>query len=362
MMRRTRQLHRSIGIVCEGTKTENVYIFKLFEHNPALDRVQRHIIPKEVVEPRVVRANEKRPKRALKGSELFMYHELSESNYIDYNRYKSQPLRYVREAYLLKEEENCNEVWAIFDKDFHPGHKRAFEYAERWGVNIAFNSLSFEQWVLLHYEKSIRTFNLVQCKTHGRTRRCGYHTLCKDQGNECLCGYLRRSHISDYSKSDDQLYGRLLPLVGHAVENAAWLRFQYQSTSDKIYKFNPYCNMDRLVLRLLNIDSTHIFPVEWFALQQLLELSEGLLVEVEVDDGRALVTLRNDGFRAQMLHPNSIYTSKEYGLFRHNYDLKVVVEPNEQVVITIENSALCPYLNIVYNNVRYLCSLRVCEE
>ncbi|MFI3265495.1 MAG: RloB family protein [Rikenellaceae bacterium] len=358
MMRKRRQLHRSIGIVCEGTKTENVYIFKVFEGNPALNKVRRHIIPKETREPRVTRANNKRPQRNLKGSELMMYHELCESNRVDYNKYKSQPLRYVREAYLLKEEENCNEVWAIFDKDFHPSHRRAFDFAQRWDVNIAFSSLSFEQWVLLHFEKSMRKFNLVQCKDRGGVRACSVHTPCREQDNECLCGYLRRSHISNYAKSDSGLYKNLSSKIGQAVENAAWLRFQYRDSKSRIYWRNPYCDMDRLVLHLINLDAPHVLPVEWFELGYRVSINQWLHFIVSVRENVISIRLFNSGSMPSIVHQNTIYTSKEYGKNRSKYSDVVRIEANDNITVFIENIELHPYFNLEYNNIRYICELK----
>ncbi|MFI3280140.1 MAG: RloB family protein [Rikenellaceae bacterium] len=357
-MRRRRQLHRSIGIVCEGTKTENLYIFKVFEDNPALLKVRRHIIPKETAEPRVVRANNKRPRRSLKGSELLMYHELTESNRIDYNRYKSQPLRYVREAYLLKEEENCSEVWAIFDKDFHPSHRRAFDYAQRWGVNIAFNSLSFEQWVLLHFEKSKREFLHVQCKGHGGARFCNERIPCLNPAEECLCGYLRRSHISNYSKSDAGLYRTLSSHLGQAVENAAWLRFEYRNVQNRIYWRNPYSDMDRLILHLINFEKPQVKGAEWFELGYRLQLSEDLHLIVTQQGGGILLRFFNTGTLPQILHHNSMYTSKEYGREARRYSEVVRIEPKSRESIIIENTELHPYFNIEYGNLRYICELK----
>lgn len=224
-MRQKRKLRSlDIGVVCEGTKTENVYFFQMFDQESSLKGVNYRIIPKEEESGNIERANNKRSKRTIKKSKLNIYHELEELDEDTYKKYKAQPLRYVREAYLLKEDFGLSEVWAVFDKDGHPSLQEAFEKAEQWGVNIAFSSLSFEQWVLLHYEKSCASFHIVACKNKTKSIDCNKIIPCINPDDECLCGYIRRNYYHNYSKSDTNIYRHLRPYLEKAIENSAWLR------------------------------------------------------------------------------------------------------------------------------------------
>ena len=83
----------------------------------------------------------------------------SEETYQPEEKYKAVPIRYVREAQEGLEDGVYESTWAVFDKDYHPEHKEAFKLAKQEidenKVNIAFSSISFEQWILLHFEKTI---------------------------------------------------------------------------------------------------------------------------------------------------------------------------------------------------------------
>lgn len=46
--------------------------------------------------------------------------------------------------------DSCFRVWAVFDRDSHPGVAEALELASRNGIDVAFSDPCFEIWPLLH--------------------------------------------------------------------------------------------------------------------------------------------------------------------------------------------------------------------
>ncbi len=81
-----------------------------------------------------------------------------------------------------------DEVWAVFDKDGYTKHHEAFDIAKSNNVNIAFSSISFEFWVLLHFEYTTRPFNK----------------------SEELIKYMeKKSYFDEYDKSDKDIYQKI---------------------------------------------------------------------------------------------------------------------------------------------------------
>ncbi len=192
--------------------------------------------------------------------------------------YKAVPVRYVREAQQGLEERIYDEVWAVFDKDGHPKHQEAFELAEQIiegkKVNIAFSSIAFEQWLLLHFEKNKSAFYKSECKENKEPLLCGTSSFSKDcYGEKCVIGYLRiANYLPDYTKGrTSNVYALVKKMTLAALENAAWLRHQLKDdiTKTPVYELNPYTNVDVLVKRLLEIDEETI----WTSLGEKLEVN-----------------------------------------------------------------------------------------
>ncbi len=90
-----------------------------------------------------------------------------------------------------------DEVWAVYDKDGYTKHKEAIDLANTSvngkTVNVAFSSISFEHWVLLHFERNSKGFTKSECKYEsGKTILCGSNTSPDDcEGNRCVVSILR---------------------------------------------------------------------------------------------------------------------------------------------------------------------------
>jgi RloB-like protein len=107
--------------------------------------------------------NSKRPKRPFKNTDIdaplntLLKADETEKKYLKSdNETWATPLRFVKEARDRLAEGAFDEAWVVFDRNGHPAHEAAFALAAETDkpVNIAFSSRSFEQWVLLHFEKA----------------------------------------------------------------------------------------------------------------------------------------------------------------------------------------------------------------
>jgi hypothetical protein len=180
------------------------------------------------------------------------------------------PVKYVKEARDGLKDGVFQEVWAIFDLDGHPAHQQAFELASEKVngncVNIAFSSISFEHWVLLHFEKNNSPFLKSDCKQNNKYLQCGTGIHSDDcWGARCVSGYMRvQTYLSGSTKGhNDELTSFLSFLLSdqtrlNAYENAAWLRANIEYDPERPYLTNPWTNVDALVKRLLGEDSFHI--------------------------------------------------------------------------------------------------------
>ena len=271
-MRRLREAkyHNELVIVCEGSTTEYNYfdeIRNLKEEGrfPSSPYTYIHIIPGDsdyVVET-------SRKKRTLYGSkDDCRYFEKGEQSKEEYDKYKSQPVRYVREAelFLKDSESSFDEAWAVYDWDVKPDkpqekkHKDVMPLLERNAhkLNIAFSSYSFEEWFLMHFEKNDKVFICSDCSDEkDKSYMCGTHKANYSghdcHGTMCIAGLLReKNYIRYYTKEDRNLFTQYTFKNGafcqKALYNAAWLR----SRSKKFCE-DPYTNVDELVCRMVGI-------------------------------------------------------------------------------------------------------------
>lgn len=143
----------------------------------------------------------------------------------------------------IERKEDFDELWVVFDKDGYTKHKDAFELAKENNINVAFSSISFESWVLLHFERSNVSFaksaNIIDEKFRSNDK-----------------------YLDDYAKSGDyNLYPKIQDKTKKAFKNASWLRNWLNSNNPdySVYEVNPYTNVDSLVKRLLLDDCVYEF-------------------------------------------------------------------------------------------------------
>lgn len=280
----------NLVIICEGTETEYPY----FEY--IKDKVQTNFDDIKVVPSpddkdalQNLRKSEKgklrklvsKDKESQKTPHLYITLEESEDD-VDknYDKYKQAPAKYTREAYLWLKK-GYSEAWAVYDLDDtddpdHSVHKCANELIENspFRLHKAFSAYSFEEWILLNFERCATVFQHSAFKKTNEKkeendcngRSCHYKRRCTA---ECIGNYLtRKGYVESirgtysdqqtnkdksYSKNDGKIYAQAIygnEILRHrAYVNAAWSR----SLNNRVfYECNPYSNVDQLIMRLLD--------------------------------------------------------------------------------------------------------------
>jgi len=157
---------------------------------------------------------------------------------------KTDPVNMVNEA--KKSQKSYDEVWVVFDKDRERDQQnlQAIELAFKSKVKVAFSSISFEEWVLLHFEKSTFAFERSDCESRGE--------LCTCNGTVCASSYIKLKHYPTYVKGKAKLYDDISDKRDIALEFAAWLKY-YHSPGVNYHLLNPYTNIDNLVAKLFDL-------------------------------------------------------------------------------------------------------------
>ncbi|WP_162128008.1 RloB family protein [Flavobacterium phycosphaerae] len=257
-------------IACEGTSTEFNYFTSWGETEEALDKFERvEVYPDE---------NENNP--------------------------QTNPYQLFQIAKNALDSGSADYAWAVFDKDNHPRLPDTFTDAAAAGVNIAFSSRSFEEWVLMHFEKNNTTFNATECKNaNGRPTNCGSHLVPNCTPIDCLTGYIRRNnYIPGYSKkSDFDLFTAIHQNTEVALTNSAWLRFQVGASINvaqpPLHNLNPYTNVDQLIYQFL--PST--LNIEWGNANTNIQLNNWT-INTRLDNGDIVVNVSHTQPNPQILN------------------------------------------------------------
>jgi len=98
-------------------------------------------------------------------------------------------------------------------------------------VKIAFSSISFETWILLHF---------------------GYTTRAFDK-SEKIISYLKHKYNFDYSKKDYETFNKIKDKTEIAIANAKKVNkvITEGHPNSKIYELNPYTDVYKLIAELL---------------------------------------------------------------------------------------------------------------
>lgn len=267
----------SILIICEGEKTEPLYLGDIRDEVCSNNIWQDGVNIKISKEPLIDKPSKKKVKHKSNRTKRFLKEtkkETIERKKIE-EAYKGIPLRFVREAQMGIEDGTCDEAWAVFDHDNHPKRKEAFAHAAKTingkNVNIAFSSRSVELWFLLHFELSKKIYLETECtiKTGGKKKPIGCNKTLGCKGQKCLWGRLRQNKVLENSKKNSHVYNDLKLLIGTAYVNAIKLRkWSLLNEENKpIYDRNPYTDFDHLVRRLF----IPIEKVEWVYLNEVIE-------------------------------------------------------------------------------------------
>lgn len=296
-MSKTKQFHQeNVVILCEGTKTEFQYFNSIKEY--LKEKGINHFSEIKVVpvENEMVTPTEQRRKKHLKVSTdgldpSICYYCLQEGSRELYDQYKAYPTRFVRETYLYMERFKFKYGWAVYDHDNHPERKEALQYAKSCGVKVSFSSRCFEEWLLMHFERSDRVFKTSECKdSNDKEIRCGTGTYSTDcHGLNCVGGWLREcNYIHDYNKTKVsgifKQYTR--PLWETCLINSAWLNKIEIGTP--VYDRTRYTDVGVLVAFLLGVDDR----AEWMSLGESISYRS---TKIEFHDKGDYLEVENKG-------------------------------------------------------------------
>ncbi len=306
--------NKNIVVVCEGTTTEHLYFEDLKRYLLQKSIIQEYelkIIPdiQESINKRSVRV-----KRHLMGNKNeWRYYEQTEKCEADYDNYKAQPVRYLREAQLFCDEGTYFEGWAVYDKDGHPALQRAEDMLKKDSrLHAAFSAYSFEEWILMHFEYTTKAFIHSECvDENGKECRCGVkkQTGHDCEGKECIGGYLRvRGYIPDFSKKTKEIFSSYTltsngDICPKAFVNAARLR---EYTSGNRICRGAYTDVDLLVLRLLKLDNTY----KWVKFNEPIVIGSSTLLFQEDDN---CIVVKNISDQSFLCTSESLYFCNEYG-------------------------------------------------
>lgn len=265
-------------IACEGTSSEYQYFASWAETDEAREIFERvNVYPDE---------NENRP--------------------------KTTPYQLFQRAKEALDDGSANFAWAVFDKDNHPNLPKTFFEAKTDGVKIAFSSRSFEEWVLMHFEKNNNIFNATECKdAKAKPIKCGSDLVPNCKPINCLTGHIRRKNwISDYSKKKTfDLFTEIFNLTEIAIVNSAWLRFQTKASLNvpqpPLQTLNPYTDVDQLILKL----HERLDKIEWGVTKTNVSLCYWT-INTRIEKGKIQLQLSHTKPKAQLL--NNVFIESSF--------------------------------------------------
>lgn len=270
----SRSLHTgSLYIVSEGEKTEVGFYSdlqqKLSENNiPPFQTIEVHKLPKPQAHTDTLPDSELRAEggRKLHG----VIPTLPIDNY--------QPLNWIKIAY--NKLGAYDEAWVLFDNDHRNTQGQPYidkaiaEYQKLItgakppiNLHIAYSSLSFEYYLLLHFEHLYHSFDKTECywieNNNHKYRNCCSHDsknppkegACQgllEQGC-CINGYARLRNYWNKSKTEGVL--TKIPNIYTGIIHACRIRWQaiQSQRGTSLGDMNPYLNTYQFTLRMMGL-------------------------------------------------------------------------------------------------------------
>lgn len=346
MSRKTQFFRRNLLIICEGEVTEPEY-FALLRKKAIDDGIWEEIKirPKPRSEesvPPSKRSPHKsaRPKRKLKPGTVKDKIDPVEKKY----NIKSQPTCWIKEARDTLKEESFEEIWVVFDDDGRSikneeAFQLALESVNGQIVHIAFSSIAFEHWILLHFERNASAFKKSLCRTGDKLHDCGSSMSTDDCGGaHCLIGYMRHKHYlpTDSSTKKTEKLAKILRYLNEqnnrqiAYTNAAWLRHIVQHDLLKPYTVNPFTNVDILVQRLLGEEQ----EITWGRFDQYIPWHE-IEIRASISNKRLLIQFNNLSKASLLVNGIDVAVLISTDTIHFNpHPQTVIIGPQEQKEIT----------------------------
>ena len=258
MMTPKRKTNPTYYIVCEGETTEPNF-FKEFrefliqqKYLDNREQIKIFPVPPKEKSPAVKRGAYKGRKRKTKNTD--------DVSCLEEELKGPPPLNWVLKA--ASEKGIYDSLWAVFDKDQHPKAKEAFAEAKKDAenpVHIAFSSICFEYYLLLHFEYYYHAFEKSECRKGKKTFYCcSDHFAASDptldcRGTKCVNGYARKHNYWQETKKDKSTFNLIKNKLWYGIYNANLLRIESdaQEKDKPIWERNPYVTVDYLITTLL---------------------------------------------------------------------------------------------------------------
>lgn len=308
----SQEYRKTILIVCEGQRSEPDYFHNL--RNEVISKISDVYIkilpiPKDEQEEIEKEASSFKLRRGGKKREVRKaINKIEPKEYIIEEDYRAQPTCYIRKAQLAYFEKDYSELWAIYDKDGHPDHEKAYLLSIDNNicnkiVNIGFSAVSFEEWILMHFEFCDIPFLKSQCRDSDKNVfDCGTHTNELDcSGEKCVVGRIVEQKHLDYNASKNFGYNDFSNLSGTAYKNAIKSR---DLAEDKVnfYNNNPFVSVDRLVFKLKNIEKGDL---NW-VYQNVFEIESNVILRVQNQFNTAEFIIENQSEKTFIVLENFV--------------------------------------------------------
>lgn len=225
----------------------------------------------------------------------------------------------------IERKNDFDELWVVFDKDGYTKHNEAFKLAKEHGIKIAFSSISFEIWVLLHFERNITAFVKSAMIVDNKFRN-----------NEC--------YLPDYAKSGDyNLYPYIEDNTQQAFGNASFLRKMLNGKipNFEVHEINPYTNVDFLVKKLVLNDKVY----EFILVDQSLNFNDVEIIVNYVSE-EYIVKIANLASKSIVLNEFSFYNFKKNKIVLNN----LVIHQGDSHEIKLGQIAMRPQFFIEFEN------------
>ena len=340
-MRKAKSLQYTFLIICEGENTDPSFFKSIVDNiidgvfviEPYRENIKITIRPEPKVEEEDINLMLKKSehkyeskKRALKVKENIESFPV--------------PLNFVKQGKSELEDGAFNEVWVVFDHDNHPARKEAFEESEKLinskKINIAFSSISFEYFLLLHFEKINKVFLKSECREGRELNRKPFNCSLGEHPNDCngencIGGYSRKNQYWMNTKESKSAFNLVKDNLELGFINASWLRFvsQIESKSLPIYERNPYTTTDLLVKRLTGKDN-YIYC--WIAVGEISKVEN---LEILIKQNNVLIkNISND---STVINEKSF--SQRGNLIQDNFGFgeRVVLTPGQEIQVRLED-------------------------
>lgn len=341
-------------LVCEGSVTEPDYFALLKQKSLEMgvwDAITIEPKPRSEQDDEPIKAlpthKSPRPRRQLKTVPVEEEADETERRF----NWRQTPVNFVKAARNGLKDNAFEEVWAVFDRDGHPGHEAAFQLAEERiegkKVNIAFSSIAFEHWILLHFERNLTAFIKSECKNdNGRYLNCGSYQHDGDcRGERCVAGRLRTNgylegSTKQFEQSNRAFFKNLIEptMFQTACTNAAWLRNKVTHDPSRPFLTNPFTNVDDICKRLLGLEHK---TVEWANLRVSITWHT-LILLLEMESDTLKCSILNKGHNSRLFNGTDISTF----LLQNGERIVLSPEPNSSVLIAVDEKEIFHFRNI----------------